>query len=168
MYLVHGETADAGYLREFPQVSIQNLHFCEPQGPSFFLTLENEWNLPCMSKHSQGVHFFFFFFAHTIIKSVGMWVFPFLLSPLSDTLPSHPAGSFPFSTCWDVETGAKGRRLGGSVDIDSIKTCFPKALFPRRRQNSPSDPIVGSIPVPLRQDCWPPHSADPSLLCSSG
>lgn len=111
---------------------------------------------------------FFFFFAHTIIKSVGMWVFPFLLSPLSDTLPSHPAGSFPFSTCWDVETGAKGRRLGGSVDIDSIKTCFPKALFPRRRQNSPSDPIVGSIPVPLRQDCWPPHSADPSLLCSSG
>ena len=98
-----------GICRIFSQGSIQNHHFCEPQGLSFFLALENERNLPCKSKHSQGVHFVFFF-AHTIIKSVGVWVFPFLSSPLSDTLPSHPNGSFLFSTCWDVETGAEGRR----------------------------------------------------------
>ena len=52
---------------------------------------------------SRGSVFFFFFCTH---KSVGV-CFPFLPTPLSDTLSSHPTGFFLFSTCWDVETGAE-------------------------------------------------------------
>lgn len=104
VYLVHGETADAGYLREFPRVQFR-ITTSWTTGTIFFLPWKMNGTYHACQNILKGS--IFFFFARTIIKSVGMWVFPFLLSPLSDTLPSHPTGSFPFSMCWDVETGAK-------------------------------------------------------------
>ena len=52
--------------------------------------------------------------------------------------------------------------------VSRWRTSFPKAVFPGRRKNSPGSPTVGSSQAPLGQDCWTSHSADPSILCSSG
>lgn len=148
VYLVHGETADAGYLAwEFPRVQFR-ITTSVNHRDHLFLALENEWNLPCMPKHSQGVQFFFFFFCTHNHKNQLECGFFSSCFPHCQIPSSHPTGSFPFSMCWDVETGAKGRRLVARLISTALKHASPKPCFPEGGRTRPVTPLWAASQCP--------------------
>lgn len=137
-----------GTCRKFPQGSIQNHHFCEPQGPSFFLALENEWNLPCMSKHSQEVQFFFFFLHTQISWSVfSLLAYPIVRYPLFTS-------NWLFSVLHVLGCGDRGRKVwegGGNVAwliLTALRHASPKPCFLEEDRTYPVAPLWAASQCP--------------------
>lgn len=159
-----------GTCRKFPQSSVQNQHFCEPREPAFLLPWKMNGAYHTHQDMLNGFNFVFATYNHKVSWGVGflLLTFPVVRHPHSSP-PDWLFCSPHAGTLGEGQNGLGGRRSHGLVDIYSIITSFPKAVFPGRMRNSPGSPIVGSVPVPLGQDYWTPHSAGPtSILCSSG
>ena len=132
-YPVDGETVYAEHLQEISPGFNSPPALLWTTETYIFPALENEWNLPCTSKRSQGFQFFFFL-PCAIIKSIEVWVFSSLLSLLSDILAPPLTGSSALHMLGCCERGRMVWEGGGHMAWliftalwhHSSKPCFPE------------------------------------------
>lgn len=79
--------------RKFPPGSIQNQHFRDPWGPTFFLPRKVNGTHRARQSILEAFHFFFLSFPRAIIKPIEVWGFFSSPSSWSDTFTAPATGS---------------------------------------------------------------------------